>query len=66
MKNAELKRLEREATAQLNRRMRLMAGDLPYAQLRMVYGYRLANAETRRLVRAEAKRRGYKLAAFGG
>jgi hypothetical protein len=66
MKVQDFSRIERDATAKLNRAFRRYGQSLPYRNLLMIYNYHLANAETRRLVRAEAKRRGYKLARFGG
>ncbi len=66
MRNMQLRDLERRATRKLNEILRKARGRMTYQQLRKTYGYRLANAETRRLVRAEAKKRGYKLSAFGG
>ena len=64
MTTREMRRIERECTERLNRRLKREVGRLTYNRLRMVYAYRLANAETRRLVRAEARRRGYKTTAF--
>ena len=66
MTNKELKKIEREGARKLNKGIRTHRQRMTYQQLRKAWGYRLANAETRRLVRAEAKRRGYKLSAFGG
>ena len=66
MKANEIRTIERKATKELNRRLRLIAGALPYGVLRRAYTYRLANAETRKLIRAEAKRRGYRMSRFGG
>ena len=66
MKANEIRTIEREATKELNRRLRKVAGAMPYALLRRAYNHRLANAETRKLVRAEAKRRGYRMDRFGG
>ena len=62
----EYMKTEREGTRKLNRDLKRYVKDLPYGNLRKIYGCRWANAETRRRVRAEAKRRGYKLARFGG
>ncbi len=66
MTNEELRRIEREGARKLNKGIRTHRRRMTFQQLRKAYGYRLANAETRRLVKAEAKRRGYKLSAFGG
>ncbi len=66
MKTQDFSKIEKDGTAKLNRAVRRYVDRLPYRNLSMIYNYHLANAETRRLVRAEAKRRGYKLARFGG
>ena len=66
MRDAEVRKVERKAAEEMNRRLRFVAGALPCGVLRRVYNYRLADAETRRLVRAEAKRRGYRMGRFGG
>ncbi|GEM_PF-1583547 len=64
MTNAEMRKMHREFTRRLNRQLRKVIGRLGYNRLRMVYAYDLANWETRRLVRAEIRRRGYKTTAF--
>jgi hypothetical protein len=64
MTTREMRKIERECTRRLNRQLKKAIRRLAYNRLRAVYAYRLANWETRRLVRAEARRRGYKTTAF--
>jgi len=66
MTNRELRGLEREGTGKLNALLKRGASCFTYKALRRAYLSNLANAETRRRVRAEAKKRGYKLTRFGG
>ena len=64
MTTSEMRRMHREFTRRLNRQLRKVIGRLTYNRLRAVYAYDRANWETRRMVRAEARRRGYKATAF--
>ena len=64
MTTREMRKIERETTRWMNRKLKKVIRRMAYNRLRMVYADRLANWETRRLVRAEARRRGYKTTAF--
>ena len=64
MTTREMRKIQRETTRWMNRKLKKAIRRLAYNRLRMVYADRLANWETRRLVRAEARRRGYKATAF--
>ena len=64
MTTRDLRKIERETTRWMNRKLKKVIGRLPYNRLRTIYADRLANWETRRLVRAEARRRGYKPSTF--